>query len=152
VGAVVNRAMPTHLTTPDETMARLDATLSKEEQQMLLKMIVGYQNGLGIMSTLAVESDRLTHIVCTYPMDVVRMLSSTGPLVELPDRLRARGCIVVVVEQQGTDVLAIAYPLTEALRLAKIWRDGAEACVDKETMMLMASTSGGRITGTLEVM
>ena len=44
----MNRAMPTHSTTPDETMARLDATLSKEEQQMLLEMIVGYQNGLGI--------------------------------------------------------------------------------------------------------
>jgi len=39
----MNRAMPTHSTTPDETMARLDATLSKEEQQMLLEMIVGYR-------------------------------------------------------------------------------------------------------------
>ena len=152
MGAVMNRAMPTHSTTPDETMARLDATLSKEEQQMLLKMMVGYQNGLGIMSTLAVESDQLSHIVCTYPMDVVRMLSSTGPIVELPDRLRTRGCIVLVVEQEDTEVLAVAYPLTEALRLARIWRDGAEADVDKETMMLMACTSGGLITGTLEVM
>jgi hypothetical protein len=152
MGPVMNRAIPTHSTTPAETMARLDATLSKEEQQMLLEMIVGYQNGLGIMSTLAVESDQLSHIVCTYPMDVVRMLSSIGPIVELPDRLKARGCIVLVVEQEGTGVLAVAYPLTEALRLARIWRDGAEAGADKETMMLMASKSGGLITGTLEVM
>jgi hypothetical protein len=148
----MNRALATHSTTPDETMARLDATLSKEEQQMLLKMIVGYQNGLGIVSTLAVEFGQLSHVVCTYPMDVVRMLSSIGPIVELPDRLRARGCIVLVVEQEGTDVLAVAYPLAEALRLARIWRDGAEADVDRETMMLMACTSGGLITGTLEVM
>jgi hypothetical protein len=148
----MNRALPTHSTTPDETMARLDATLNKEEKQMLLKMIIDYQNGLGIMSTLAVESDRLSHIVCTYPMDVVRMLSSRGPIVELPDRLKARGCIVLVAEQGGTGVLAIVYPLTEALRLARIWRDAAEADVDKETMMLMACTSGGLITGTLEAM
>jgi hypothetical protein len=97
----MNRAMPTHSTTPDETMARLDATLSKEEQQMLLEMIVGYQNGLGIMSTLAVESDQLSHIVCTYPMDVVRMLSSIGPIVELSDRLSARGCIVLVANRKA---------------------------------------------------
>src|SRR5229473_3889626 len=100
----MKRAMPTHSTTPAETMARLDATLTKEEQRLLLKMMVGYQDGLGIMSTLAVESNRLTHIVCTYPMDLMRMLSR-GPIVGLPDRLRARGCIVVTVQQQGTEVL-----------------------------------------------
>ena len=93
--------MPTHSTTPVETMARLDATLSKDEQQMLLEMIVGYQNGLGIMSTLAVESDQLSHIVCTYPRDVVRMLSSIGPIVELLIALELAGRIVLVVEQQG---------------------------------------------------
>jgi hypothetical protein len=148
----MNRTMPIRSTTPDETMVRLDAILSQEEKQMLLEMIVGYQNGLGIMTTLAVESDQLSHIVCIYPMDVARTLSSVGPIVELPDRLRTRGCIVFVAEQEGTDVLAVAYPLTEALRLARIWRDGAEADVDKETMMLMAPTPGGLIAGTLEVM
>jgi hypothetical protein len=146
----MKRAMPTHSTTPAETMARLDATLTKEEQRLLLKMMVGYQDGLGTMSTLAVESNKLTHIVCTYPMDLT--LLSRGPIVELPDRLRARGCIVVTVQQQGTEVLGVAYPLTEALRLATIWRDGAEAGVDEETMMVLAPTSGGLITGTLIAM
>jgi hypothetical protein len=145
----MKRAMPTHSTTPAETMARLDATLTKEQQRLLLKMMIGYQDGLGIMSTLAVESNKLTHIVCTYPMDLMRMLSR-GPIVELPDRLRARGCIVVTVHQHGTEVLGVAYPLTEALRLATIWRDGAEAGV--ETMGVLAPTSGGLITGTLVAM
>jgi hypothetical protein len=148
----MKRTMPTHSTTPAETMARLDAKLGKEEQRLLLKMIAGYQEAFGITSTLAVDSDQLSHIVCTYPMEVVRMLSKRRPIVELPDRLRARGCIVLMVEQQGSEVLAVAYPLAEALRLAKIWRDGAEAGVGEETMMVLAPTSGGLITGTLVAM
>jgi hypothetical protein len=144
--------LKTYPTDPAQIEAAFNAATTPEQRRLLLVMLHGYQDGLKIDCRFALNEDgsKVSHIVCQYPFDLIAMLATRGPAGEAPERLIARGCVVNVNERDGGNVLTVAWPMVEALKLAKIWRDDADT--DEATLSVVVPTPKGAIMGTLEPM
>jgi hypothetical protein len=141
-----------HKADPDQMIAAFNAATTADERSLLTRMLLGYEDGLKIKCSWALndEGDKVSHIVCQYPLDIVGLINRRGPPDQLPERLAARGCLVSMHERHGEDVLTVAWPMAEAVKLAKIWRDDADT--GEVTHSFVVPTPRGVITGTLEPM
>jgi hypothetical protein len=135
----------------DSAPALLAAAVPDHDHRaLILHWLHGMKHGVGVDSVFGLDGGKLTHISLLYPLDVVGSIAKQGtPAGECIERLQARSFIVNAVTHLGNDVLLVGYPIDEAVRLAKVWRDDSDD-LDLETVSIIVPTERGIIVGHIE--
>jgi hypothetical protein len=138
------------LGTPADLLAQFRTTMSEPEIALLVHYTGALHELMGVKAQAARMSrddKAMSHVILTYPRESFSMQAKGD--ADAIDRLTARGCIFVEPPDAPPDTVSIAWPLTDVLRMAKVF--SSRAPEDETEITVMAPSSrGGLIAGNLE--
>lgn len=123
------------------TQEEIEAAIPNPKWRYLIyNMMCGIVELPAVSAVLGGVNDKIERLIIDYPVEVFRVLCADDP--EAVDRLKDRDCWCRAYEKNGEDYVVIAWTISEAAELAKVWKDDSDKPSEITLSFLYQSPTG----------